>query len=336
MKIVKVLVLLALVSASFQRKVEKKSSKSKMRWQDSYDCKLFIDEVEQGTGKFTPVSIQSPSSVEEKLGWVFNMSAGPNDALKNFMVQIGNSSKYYIPYRYITAEATLVNGTKNNKFIIFRVSADGSPIVTKALKVGLPYKTFGWYINEAESSEITLLVNQLRQQNQQLLNNAKSELTSNVNKYIDDLAALEASKIGDKALKNLVAKIKGDMDSIQKKIDDLGDQMENGAKEITLLESQLQSKQDTYNKQNLEIVQAQATITDGQAALDIVKNNSGNAASNVKSLTAAVTAAAKDFTSHIDILKKVCNVANAADDAKTAANNNDKAGIAKNINKIYA
>lgn len=337
MKIVKVLIFIALVSLSYERKVQKTFSKVKMSWESDYECKIKVNDNEQGTGKFTPQSILTPNSAEEKLGWVFNMSAGPSNDLKQVMVQVGNSAKWYIPYRIITEEAGFVNPSMDNKRISFTVTLDGASKDKKNIKVLLPYKTFGWYINDEEALQLTAQINKQRQAAQHLVNAAKKTLVDAVNKLVDDKNSLDASKGGDAELKKLFDKNTTEVNTLQASLDDLSKQLETNNNEVAKDEAAIQAKQNTYNQLTSVISQTSASIQESQASLDDIKKNLGNTASNVTKLTELVNASTTAFNSHIDILKKIASsVSQKAEDARTAANNNNKKGISQNINAIYA
>merc|ERR1712166_1228287 len=121
-------------------------------WEDGYVCpKIFLtkgngSEVDQGEA-----TIMAPTLVEP------NTTATAADSLIATIGTKVSAKVYYIPFRFMSSDMAFNNPVRDNKTLIGTFVADDFKSYT--IKINLPYKTFGWYINDDESNKMRVQIN---------------------------------------------------------------------------------------------------------------------------------------------------------------------------------
>jgi len=149
-------------------KVDEKLNQGGGSWTEGFDCpKILIGShesnlKEEGRGTFFPDQIGKPVTVAEKLGWAFDMKKKPpGPILQKVFVQLEKTNIWYIPYSWMVAnwsytnpvgfkylQTTILNG-KKEEFL---------------LRIDLPYKGVGWFIDDNQANKIIGMLNKRREE----------------------------------------------------------------------------------------------------------------------------------------------------------------------------
>jgi len=289
-----------------------------------------------GIGTFWAPRIEKPSSTEDKIGWVFEMSAKPpSGVLANFMIRMGASSKYYIPYRWLSTGFTYSNPWNDYKYLDGWVTNDAKEVYH--LRVLLPYKTAGWYINDDEGRKISTLLNQRRTEHIGYVTTDKSAAISAANLYLSNkplqtAAALSATKFTEEKTRQNT-----ELASLQTSLTGKQADYERGNAEINRLEAQLLALRNDQNTLNNDIVSISSQITAMTANIASVTASGLTASQQAASLSEVVKSNTAALEAALGLLLTEAPIRGTEIDAAKSAIINDlnKDGFTSNMNKIY-
>ncbi len=132
-------------------------------WKTGFDCpSILIGTTEknfnkEGKGTFFPAQIADPITIPEKLGLAFDMKKQPPSVnLKKVMFRYEKTNIWYIPFSYMSSQFKYVNPI-GFKYIQGKVTNDKKE--TYIVRVHLPWKAVGWFINDDEGKKITQMLN---------------------------------------------------------------------------------------------------------------------------------------------------------------------------------
>lgn len=256
------LIVVSFSSASLMKRAKRGASNT---WNGGYDVTLKCGPAggssrDGGNGILYATKIINPTDNCDTLG-VGIKNISPTGDLKNVMTQCPNDTqRWFIPYRNIAGKATYTNPFGGNKYIEFLVRPDNSP-TGFTVRINLPYKTFGWYINDDEGNQIKSAINTNCERRKTIVTEAKVATVTNSNIYITKKPLVDAvlksggelqKKINELKSSNeaLIAKNKADVTNL--------DQVKN---QYTGIKSQeLQLKETTNNlKAQLSALSTQET-----------------------------------------------------------------------------
>lgn len=220
-------------------KVTKKVKKSKKAktsadnsWEGGYQCDILVDGNKNGAGYFfaNKLATTTSTTASEKLGWVFKMTSQPESNLAKILVS-DTSGNHYLPYRLIKTQATYTNPSGDNKYISLSVHLDNGE--QHIVKVNLPYKMFGWYINDEQGQIVANFINTYRTNTRNNILEAKSTISKSSSDYITKSPLFQA------------ASKKGSGISIQ--IEDLKNKQNALEAQIKQTQTSLASTQTAFN-----------------------------------------------------------------------------------------
>ena len=274
---IKALIFFAIISISFSLKIErvekskrkKNAVKSKTKaddgegsWDQGFRVPGFLvvsgnegfneeEKNRKGKGRFYPAKLETPTTAEERLGWVYDMTTmAPTGSLAKIMVRIQQSNLYYIPFRWINSDVTYTNPS-GYKYFEFWVMNDARE--SFHVRVLLPWKATGWIINDDQGKKIATLLSTKKSQSRAIVDSKKTNANTAANSYLTnkplyDAAMGDAAKLKaerDKQI-NQLATITADQKAKQKSFDD------NQAA-INNLESQIKPLKDAQNSLNTDL-----------------------------------------------------------------------------------
>jgi len=192
-------------------------------WTNGFNCpQVFIQQengqyVNQGAAKIMGPKIEAPTTNTEKLGLNFQFEAVP--PATSLIVKVGtkvDDKTYYIPYRYFQGDMAYNNPVRDFKTLISSFVTDNKS--KYILKINLPYKTFGWFISDEESTKIQSHINNHSIVAKGNISSSKLIIGSNSENFISVNALLKAASTKkadlDAALlaqKNSIAKLSADL-----------------------------------------------------------------------------------------------------------------------------
>ena len=322
-----------------ERKVKK--SKTKGDYGDgSYDSGFRCKEIQISKGKdalkteaegtFLPKRLELPVVESEKTGWCWKLKAAPKTTLAEVMVCEGLNC--CIPFRYLASKCTYVNPT-GYKYLEMTLTNDQGTNFN--LKVNLPWKAIGWYINDEEGNKIANLINSKRTENVNSVKASKDGAVSactqyNANKSLEeatskkgaDLVA-EKKKLEEKnaGLKNNIETTQASLLTEQKTLDGLNKQLKE-------LLGQLSDKDATLTSSNDQIKSISEKLK------ELEGQNTSNADTKAK-LKKEVDDSLANFGKKEVILKKEASQrVKEIDAAKVAVLSKDENMVVSNLKTI--
>jgi len=209
-------------------------------WNDGYLCpKIFINNKDQGEAKIFAKEITQPNG-ENTYGMTFAFSQAPkDDMIKKVGLDLG-SNKFRIAYRKMLNNFKYVNPW-GNKYIEGTVQDEAG--VQYPFKILLPYKTFGWYINDTEGNKIAASMNSHSTLRTSSVVSSKYTLRTNYQSYFDAKKSFDAISKNKKAYEDHVnakkaklTELSGQIEGLKTKAVEAGKNENN--KRIELLEAQ--------------------------------------------------------------------------------------------------
>merc|ERR1712160_204516 len=153
------LVILATLSVASASKIQSHAavkSDGSGDWDNGYTCpKLMINGVDQGEVKILAKQVVKPTA-ENVYHMMFQFTEAPKAEFKKLGRDFGNN-KWGLSYRKSCAHFKFVNPS-GNKFIAGYIYNEAGKIVS--FKLLLPWKFFGWYINDTQGTAIAAVINQ--------------------------------------------------------------------------------------------------------------------------------------------------------------------------------
>lgn len=255
MKSIKILVLLAAVTLSLCRENTSnnifKKSEGSGNWNSGFDCpRINIAQgsespKSQGQAKIYAKNIVDPQDENDKLGLVFEFRSAPGALFQKVATKISDN-KYYIPYRYMNGDSTFKNPVGKNKFIEGLFVSDEKQ--TYRLKIDLPFKKIGSFINDQEGNKIAQAINLNANLQKGIVKNLKSELHNHSNLYIEQQALIKASKESS--------------DGISKELSKQETELKNAKEQVKTLQTEIDVSRKVYNSEKMKLQALERKLND--------------------------------------------------------------------------
>jgi hypothetical protein len=290
-------------------------------WATGFVCpKIFVseganaNEVNQGEAKIMANDIVTPSNrVENGLRLEFTNAPANNSLITKVGVKV-SEKVYYIPYRNFNTDFIYNNPVRASKTIKGTILSDEG--VVYRLNINLPYKTFGWFINDEEGSKLkdALQVNAINAQN--YVKSIKTNIANSGVVYLQKNELLIAATKDKNAFDAKLNEQKSQLTALQTNIDDLTRQIEDAR----LILSQ---KHKAVALANAELNAKNAAVTDVSLQL----NNIENALQGSKSTSEQLSLAKKQFNDYETIMNTNYSLLKTEIPLKTQDFNNSKAAL---------
>lgn len=228
------------------------------------------DKILGAEAKFKALSLENPTSEDEKLGWCFEM-ADPKEELAKIMIKGKTAKTWYIPFRWITSVLEYSNPYGDYKSLTGWVVNDDKE--SYKVKVLLPYKTVGWYITDDEANKVSGNINVNRIKQQGNVKNGKSAVNSAAVSYTTNAPLLKSATDGAEKLKAEQTKLKADLEKLKKDSETKEATFEKNAGAITESEIKLNELKTAQNNLGREISNIGSQIESIQQALSLAEAN---------------------------------------------------------------
>merc|ERR1712166_385998 len=309
------LVILATLSVASASKIQSHAavkSDGSGDWDNGYTCpKLMINGVDQGEVKILAKQVVKPTA-ENISHMMFQFTEAPKAEFKKLGRDFGNN-KWGLSYRKSCAHFKFVNPS-GNKFIHGYIYNEAGKIVS--FKLLLPWKFFGWYINDTQGTAIATGMNKASIDRTSAVINHKNILSKN---YADFVKAKQAKL---KAFSEQIGALRATALAKQKTVNENSHSLQ----EADTLINELIRKASQLGSQKNAIVEAVKKIEDAKS--DIAKTKA--------TLTADVDAAKTEITkAFADLLENAPTRKTEIDASKAALFAAKKEDFISNINKIY-
>jgi hypothetical protein len=312
-------------------------------WDGGYECPgIVIVKADQTFNydtkqrvTFYAGSFEAPPTSQDKIGWVFKMGSAPSGLLGQVMVQVpGSSTKWYIPYRWLSGDFTYTNPWNDYKYIEGYVSNDSK--VNYRFRLLLPYLTGPrWAINDEEGKKIAGFLNVRRGTHRGIVINDKQAATSAANTYIANKSIMDSLTEENKSFTATKAKQIEEKTSLTSELARKKATFDENATKIQDLESQLKVLKADQETLNQQITSIGGQINAIEIAIDDANAKGTTAAEKAKALEPAVNQATKDIKAALSDLKtEAPNRAGEIDAAQTAILAKDKPTFSANLAKI--
>merc|ERR1740117_2283766 len=305
------LVILATLSVASASKIQSHAavkSDGSGDWDNGYTCpKLMINGVDQGEVKILAKQVVKPTA-ENVYHMMFQFTEAPKAEFKKLGRDFGNN-KWGLSYRKSCAHFKFVNPS-GNKFIHGYIYNEAGKIVS--FKLLLPWKFFGWYINDTQGTAIATGMNK-----------ASIDRTSAVINQKDGFEAyVKAKETKLKAFKEQIGALRTTAEAKQKTVNE----NQHSLQAADTLINELIREASQLGSQKNAIDEAVKKIEDAKS--DIAKTKA--------TLTADVDAAKTEITkAFAALLGNAPTRKTEIDASKAALFAANKADFISNINKIY-
>merc|ERR1712160_211653 len=305
------LVILATLSVASASKIQSHAavkSDGSGDWDNGYTCpKLMINGVDQGEVKILAKQVVKPTA-ENVYHMMFQFTEAPKAEFKKLGRDFGNN-KWGLSYRKSCAHFKFVNPS-GNKFIAGYIYNEAGKIVS--FKLLLPWKFFGWYINDTQGTAIATGMNK-----------ASIDRTSAVINQKDGFEAyVKAKETKLKAFKEQIGALRTTAEAKQKTVNE----NQHSLQAADTLINELIREASQLGSQKNAIDEAVKKIEDAKS--DIAKTKA--------TLTADVDAAKTEITkAFAALLGNAPTRKTEIDASKAALFAANKADFISNINKIY-
>lgn len=334
------ILIIALITSSIARKTTKRSkvkTKTTNSWDDGFDCSIETalgngPYSKEGTGKFFPKLLESPTDINDKICIMWTMTGNPTGNLAKIMTK-GLNNKWCLPYRLIISGFSYTNPFNDNKYTEGWASTDDGTVLH--VKIVYPNKLVGWYINDEEAQKINGLIAKQRTEQQNQVKAAKSTLSKHAATYLTYKPLLDVAQTSNNSLvekqNTLTTKIAEIQHLIEsKKAEQLRLQQELEAANnlATAKDSELTSLTNTLNGMNSQFQQNTKTLAD-------YSSSSTDTIDTANKIKAEMDKGLSKFNSAIEVLKREApqrmTEINAVVSAFTILNSKD---VSKNLDFI--
>jgi hypothetical protein len=260
-----ILIILCLSQCSSILRTERKA-KSKAKndgsgsWDTGYECPgiELLDEAQIKNSQktwttaervsFKPKDMQSPPE-NKKLGIFFTIT-DPSQKLRKILVDAG-ANTFYLPYRYVSSKFNFQNPFNDYKVIEGSVTNDLNQTFLFRLK--LPYKTFGWFIDDKQMQTLCDLINNNREAHQTIVKNTKSVLLSSAGIFIQNQLQLDQNTRDANNLEALKTFMIAQIGPIKETIDSDNIKLSDLSILIAKLTAELNQKKSEFNDLNNKV-----------------------------------------------------------------------------------
>jgi len=308
-------------------------------WDTFFDCpRINIADdkgtfASQGSAKIYAKNIENPSSVEDKLGLVFDFNSSPGPLL----VKVGtliSGNKYYIPYRYFDANLYYDNPSQDNKSIGGSFRSDDKKLYK--IKIEFPFKRTGWFISDDEGRRILNAINTQSTNQKNIVTNLKSNINGQTSRYIEKKTQLDAALKGSNEFKALITKKESDAGELKKKIDSSQSNSDSLKKTIDDARKNLDDQISKFNDLQNSINMDSKTYNEIMDAVEKSKNDSIPIAKNINDIQAAVDESTKNLDTYFNTFISTAPIRkDEINTAKSAYQKSDAQGVVENLKKIY-
>ena len=316
-----------------------KSTEGSGSWDTFYECpriniaKANGNYEDQGAAKIFAKNILGATVNEDKLGLVFEFKNGPAEAFKKIATLV-SGTKYYIPYRYFSSEIAFGNPLLNNKYLEGTLTGDDK--VHYKIKIDLPYKSSGHFLNDKEGRKMATAINFRSVTQKSTVKDLKSNISGQTSAYIEKKKQLDAVQKGEEELKKVLnaqekeaTEMKGKMDSRKTEIENQKKVISEDKIKVFDAETKLQKLQDTLNADTAKYNQITGTIAKEKTNKISVEDKVKNFQKDVDDVN---TKLGKDFAN----LRNTAPVRKPEiDNGEAAVKKADVKALAKNLNKIH-
>merc|ERR1712160_179451 len=308
------LVILATLSVASASKIQSHAavkSDGSGDWDNGYTCpKLMINGVDQGEGKILAKQVVKPTA-ENVYHMMFQFTEAPKAEFKKLGRDFGNN-KWGLSYRKSCAHFKFVNPS-GNKFIAGYIYNEAGKIVS--FKLLLPWKFFGWYINDTQGTAIATGMNKASIDRTSAVINQKDILSKNYANYVvtaDNLDQVTNQKDGFEAYVKAREKTVNENQHSLQAADTLINELIREASQLGSQKNAIDEAVKKIEDAKSDIAKTKATLT---ADVDAAKTE-------ITKAFAALLGNAPTRKTEIDASKAALFAANKAD-------------FISNINKIY-
>merc|ERR1712160_192011 len=296
------LVILATLSVASASKIQSHAavkSDGSGDWDNGYTCpKLMINGVDQGEVKILAKQVVKPTA-ENVYHMMFQFTEAPKAEFKKLGRDFGNN-KWGLSYRKSCAHFKFVNPS-GNKFIAGYIYNEAGKIVS--FKLLLPWKFFGWYINDTQGTAIATGMNK-----------ASIDRTSAVIKPKDGFEAyVKAKETKLKAFKEQIGALRTTAEAKQKTVNENQHSLQAAdtlINELIREASQLGSQKNAIDEAVKKIEDAKSDIAKTKATLTA---DVDAAKTEITKAFAALLGNAPTRKTEIDASKAALFAANKAD-----------------------
>jgi len=202
----------------------------------------------EGTGTFYPLKLENPQTDAEKNGLCFAMTGQPGENLRKIMVRDGSTNNWCLPFRLISDNFTYTNPRGDFKYIEGRFTSDEDRNTTYRCQIKLPYKYFGWYINDQDSLKICDNLNAFRVKKQNTIAQIKSETSKAVSKYLTNKGLYDAATKSGTALEDAKKKAQSDLLLVEADIATTTQELKDKDNEISEWRNKLSALEEKRNQ----------------------------------------------------------------------------------------
>lgn len=309
-------------------------------WDTGYTCPEIQIALGKGTlknegeGTFQAKNLDNPVAEDDKLGWKFVLKNAPGSTLQKVMFKGTGNNSYYIPWRIISSYFTYTNPAGDNKYLTGFIINDAGE--TFQLKVLLPYKTLGWYIDDNEGQKLCNLLARRRNEAHNAVLAIKANAISAATSYISDKSLYDSALQNQNNISKALNEINAKITETSNTITSTESTRNQASLAYTSALSNLKAKESELNQLNSDLNALSTKYDSNAETLRQLSANNGNATEQIKGLQTTVDKSKQVFDQQITTLKSQAKERNSEIDAVVTANNNlQSEGVKSNLQKIF-
>lgn len=316
-----------------------KNTEGSGSWDTFYECPRINlaekngDYQNQGVAKIFATQITKATTNEDKLGLVFEFQQAPSPVFKKIATLI-SANKYYIPYRYFSGDFAYGNPFLNNKYL--EGSLIGDDQLHYRIKIELPYKIIGEFVNDEEGRKMASAINSQAVAQKNTVRDLKSNISSQTSAYIEKKKQLDAAEKGEEELKKVLETQEKEVKALQDNMAAKRTDIENQKKEIN--QDKMKIADSEAKLQRLQDSLSADTVKQNQIAETIQKEktNKTTVAEKVKSFKSEVDTVNTKLGQHFGNLRTTAPVRKPEiDNGEAAVKKSDAKAVNENLNKIH-
>jgi predicted nucleic acid-binding Zn-ribbon protein len=302
-------------------------------WNDGYLCpKLYIGDKNQGEARIYAKEITEPTG-EQKYGMTFAFTSAPkNDLIKKVGTDLG-SNKFRVAFRKMLNKSKYVNPW-GNKYIEGTFQDETGH--QYAFKLLLPYKTFGWVINDEQGNKIAKAMNEAATLRTASVVSAKYTLRKNFLNYADTKRALEAITKNKASYEQYVKEKEAKLNSMKGEIDGLRAKATEAQKNLNTKKVELLDAEKTLNDLLKKETAIASEMTAINESVETLSKGESDMAKTKSNLTTIVNDTKKIIDAeYVKLLKNAPQRTTDINQSKTDLYGSNKDGFKTNLAKIY-
>lgn len=222
-----------------------------------------------------------------------------------------------------------------NKYIHGNVYTEKG--IAHTFKLILPYKTFGWYINDIQGNDISNAINKNYGKRNSIVSNAKSDIKKNVINYTNLKRSLEAATKGKDAMEKLAEESKNKLTELKGQIDGLRATAGTKQKAVDTKKNELILAEAKLN----DLLKKEMALASEKTAIEDSKNSLSKGESDIATIKASLTKVVNDTKKVLDnlyakLLKNAPQRKAEISASKIALYASKKEEYQSNLDKIYS